>query len=120
MSQPQTSIIDLDSDELWKTSNKLYSEWICNLTYVICNKGVKDEVFKLCADICKNSSEFAEFIFPHLFEDLLLVKEYSFLPNKINNHILSEKNENKVNKNNLILFFDFFIIFFFFHRNQFN
>jgi hypothetical protein len=61
----------------------------------MCSTGVVDEVLKLCAFLCKNNFEFAEFLFPHLFEDLLTSRDAQNLPKRIES-LLTETHDNTV------------------------
>ncbi|PRP78734.1 putative ataxia telangiectasia mutated [Planoprotostelium fungivorum] len=89
--------VGIDKDRLWDTSLCNYPLWISSLSYHLC-LSANDEIFRLCAGMCYNQFEFAEFLFPYLLMDIILdtksKKVHQMISSKISTWLLSNKNNN--------------------------
>lgn len=98
--------VDLNNPELWNPIGQPFGSWICNLCYSLASLAVQDEFLKLCADICKSKSEFAEKMFCYLIYDPILISNAhmcSTISSKIQSFILTNK-DSPIEATQLILF----------------
>jgi hypothetical protein len=99
---------ELGSERLWSPQGEEYTSWITNLAHYLAKSVVKDEVFELCAPVCQNIPEFAEFVFPFFLEDILenskRAHEISLL---IDGRLLSEDNRNLESKKIILHAFNY-------------
>jgi ataxia telangiectasia mutated family protein len=70
---------DRFSNELFTTEGRSHEIWVMNLTSSLITSCTKDEVFKLCGEMCLCKPEFAELLFPLVIYDMstqIQQKEY--------------------------------------------